>query len=531
MTCEKCGHKEVFFQESSENYILKCPVCEKLPVLSKEESLWLIEKRYRDMDKLFIDYIENFDKRSLIVWLLGYREKLASKFITETPALKLNEFLSMNIIIKRAVEENNKSGLENANEGCIKEILSWYLEVIHNKELHFLVKEDFGYLIRRSDSYSERPNSNELFSNFEFAYDEDWMIIIDSFKQNLIMPGNSAEKYIEENKEEYEKNKIPSPESPESTPEETIHTLYPLLQSFKIGLTKNSLFAETFNFDYLENKKVLIEILLKLTEYFEFKHGMLLVVSVEEFKKFLRKKFVELDQDRLYTDLVFSYDNQAVFPFFIEVKDILPITTEKGTVEYENGVLVSKSVLKIIKIFYYPFYYEDLFNKETQCLSDQFEKIYVPKKFHENGFNVRVNIEKKSRREKELEIDTVAWNNNTLYVIETKIWDVTKLFEHRKSHNYRERDLKGIVDGYKYTKEIPKKIPSLIDKINYVKENLAEILSEYKETEMFPDYDTVDNNTNKKIVGVIVTKSYPPIKEYKGVKIIGFKEIELTRLN
>lgn len=325
------------------------------------------------MDKLFIDYIESFDKRSLIAWLLGYREKLASKFITETPALKLNEFLSMNIIIKRVVEEHNKIRLKNANEECIKEILSWYLKVIYNKEMQFLVEEDFGYLIRRPDSYSEHHNSNELFSNFEFAYDEDWMTVIESFKQNLIMLGNSAEKYIEENKEEYEKNKITSlespespPESPESIPEETIHTLYPLLQSFKIGLTKNSLFAETFNFDYLENKKVLIEIFLKLTEYFEFKHGMLLVVSVEEFKKFLRKEFAELNQDRLYTDLVFSYDNQAVFPFFIEVKDILPITTEKGTIEYKNGVLVSKSVLKIIKIFYYPFYYEDLFNKETQ---------------------------------------------------------------------------------------------------------------------------------------------------------------------
>lgn len=164
-------------------------------------------------------------------------------------------------------------------------------------------------------------------------------------------------------------------------------------------------------------------------------------------------------------------------------------------------------------------------------MSDQFEKVDVPKKFHENGFNVRVNVEKNLRKEKELEIDTIAWNNNISYVVETKIWDVTKLFEHRRYHNYRERDLKGIVDGYKYTKGIPKNIPNLIAKINYVRENFAKILSEYKETKIFPDHDIVDNNANKSIMGVIVTKSYPPIKEYKGVKIIGFKEIGLTRLN
>jgi hypothetical protein len=162
-----------------------------------------------------------------------------------------------------------------------------------------------------------------------------------------------------------------------------------------------------------------------------------------------------------------------------------------------------------------------LFKKEKDLLSDQFEKVDVPKEFHENGFNVRVNIVKKGS----LQIDTIAWDNNIIYVIETKLWDVNKFFEHRKIHNQRERDLKGIVDGYKYTHEISKTIPSLIYKINYVKENLLKILSGYEETVIFPDHDTVVNNNDKEVVGLIVTKSYPPIKEYKGVRMIGFKEI------
>lgn len=162
-----------------------------------------------------------------------------------------------------------------------------------------------------------------------------------------------------------------------------------------------------------------------------------------------------------------------------------------------------------------------MFDRETQLLSDQFEKIDVPKKFHENGFNVRVNIEKKDL----LQIDTIAWDNNIIYVIETKLWDVNIFFEHRRVHNQRERDLKGIVDGCKFTNEIPKEIPSLIYKINYVKENFAKILFDYEETQMFQDHDIVVNNTDKEILGLIVTKSYPPTKEYKGIKMIGFKEI------
>lgn len=524
MTCEKCGHKEVFYKENSENSILRCcPVCDKLRVLSKEESRKLIESQYQYFDRIFIDYIKKFNKKSLIVWLLGYREELASKFITESPSIKLNEFLSINIMIKRVMEKYNENGLMIANKEIIKELLSFYIEGIEIKENEFVIEEDFGYFISNKDFQLEHFDTNKLFSNFRLVYDEDWMTVIKSFNQNFIMTGESAEKYMEENREKYERNKIKPSKATELTIEENIHTLYDVLQSFKVGLTKNSLFAKTFNFNYLENKNVLIELFPKLTEYFDFKFGMLRVVRIEEFKQFLSEEFGELNQSRLYTDLVFSYDNQDVFPFFVELKNVAMNT--EGDVEDNNIIFISRSLFSILGIFYYPFYYKKLFDRETQLLSDQLEKIDVPKKFYENGFNVRVNIEKKYKREKKLEIDTIAWNNNTIYVIETKLWDVNKFFEQRRVHNERERDLKGIVDGYKFTNGIPKEIPSLIYKINYVKENFVKILSDYEETAIFPDHDIVVNNTDKKIVGLIVTKSYPPIKEYKEVRMIGFKEL------
>jgi hypothetical protein len=463
MTCEKCGHKEVLYQENSESSIIRCcPVCDKLRVLSKEESRKLIERQYQYFDRIFIDYIEKFNKKSLIVWLLGYREELASKFIAESPIIKLNEFLSINIIIKRVMEKYDENGIIKANKENIKEMLSFYTEGIELIESGFVIEEDFGYFISNQDFQLEQLDSNKLFSNFKFVYDEDWMTVIESFNQNFILTGESAEKYMEENKEKYKINKekreiikVKPSKATEFTIEENIHNLYDVLQSFKIGLTKNSLFAKTFNFDYLENKNVLIELFPKLTEYFDFKYGMLRVARIEEFKQFLSKKYGELNQSRLYTDLVFSYDNQEVFPFFVELRDVA-MTTE-GNVEDNNFIFISRSLFSILGIFYYPFYYKNLFDRETQLLSDQFEKIDVPKKFHENGFNVRVNIEKKDL----LQIDTIAWDNNIIYVIETKLWDVNIFFEHRRVHNQRERDLKGIVDGCKFTNEIPKEIPSI----------------------------------------------------------------------
>jgi hypothetical protein len=269
MTCEKCGHKEVLYQENSESSIIRCcPVCDKLRVLSKEESRKLIERQYQYFDRIFIDYIEKFNKKSLIVWLLGYREELASKFIAESPIIKLNEFLSINIIIKRVMEKYDENGIIKANKENIKEMLSFYTEGIELIESGFVIEEDFGYFISNQDFQLEQLDSNKLFSNFKFVYDEDWMTVIESFNQNFILTGESAEKYMEENKEKYKINKekreiikVKPSKATEFTIEENIHNLYDVLQSFKIGLTKNSLFAKTFNFDYLVHRFLIDDII------------------------------------------------------------------------------------------------------------------------------------------------------------------------------------------------------------------------------------------------------------------------------
>lgn len=249
---------------------------------------------------------------------------------------------------------------------------------------------------------------------------------------------------------------------------------------------------------------------------------MLTITSIEDFKLFLASEFEKLDQERLYLDLVFSSNNQSIFPLFIELEDI-EFDGNKQSLKYDNCIFISMSLINLITIFYYSFYYKALFDKETQLLSDNFEKIKVPSCFYNNGFNVRRNIKK---HKNSLEIDTIAWNNDILFVVETKIWDVNLLFELRRVHGYRERDLKGIVDGIKYTKQEPKNIPSLITKIDYVKQNIQKILSEYHSIDEFPDYETVDYNNIKEIKGLIVTRSYPPIKLYKDVIIIGFNEIQ-----
>ena len=95
----------------------------------------------------------------------------------------------------------------------------------------------------------------------------------------------------------------------------------------------------------------------------------------------------------------------------------------------------------------------------------------------------------------------------------SKSYRFSSLIEENNREMQRIRDLKGIVDGIKYRtkngKLVEKKIPSLLDKICYIKNRQHPI-----------------NLTNVElVVGLIILRNYPPISEYKGVKIMNIDEI------
>lgn len=524
MVCKECNHKEILcYPNDSISFF--CPKCSKLDILSKNQAIELLNKQTQIFSKKFQEILFSYDKKKLLLFLFGYQEEISGKFIKEVPYFKLNELLSINLLIKKVMESYNQAGMKIANEDNIKELISIFTALISIEERRSLIKENFGYFIAKEKLDLEAIEYPKIFSNFEFVYDEDWIVVIESFDQSLIMTEISGKKYLEKHASDYEiiKNSIPKNDNKiplfSRKPEEIIHVLYQIMQTFRVGLTKNILFAETFNFEYLQDKKVIIELFHKLIKHFQFEFGNLTITSIEDFKLFLASEFEKVDQERLYLDLVFSYNNQSIFPLFIELEDI-EFVVNKQSLKFDKCIFISISLINFITIFYYSFYYKDLFNKETQRLSDNFEKIKVPSCFYNSGFNVRRNIKKS------LEIDTIAWNNDILFVVETKIWDVKSFFEHRRVHGQRERDLKGIVDGIKYTNQKQKNIPSLITKIDYIKQNINKILSEYHSIDEFPDYETIDHNKIKEIKGLIVTRSYPPIKSYKDVIMIGFNEIQ-----
>ena len=153
--------------------------------------------------------------------------------------------------------------------------------------------------------------------------------------------------------------------------------------------------------------------------------------------------------------------------------------------------------------------YKDLFDRETERRSKEFEKAEVKKNFERIGWLYYTN--KTDKKNPSLEIDGLATYNKKMLVIECKGWQLYPLYESQKRQSYLTRDIKGIVEGKKFTGEKAIKVPSLVDKIEFVKKNM-------NIWGLNPaDYDEV--------IGAIIMKSFPSISEYKGIKVLSIKEI------
>jgi len=494
MVCITCGTRLII--ENNDAFV--CPKCKNITFLPKDEAMKVVNAQIKWFDDAFKQVLGKFDKRRLLVWLCGLREKMSTDFFTVAPIIELNKFLAVNMLIKRVMDDYELSGNEEANDKNTPEIINTFSGFINVIERLYLIEEDFGHYIAIKEYDLNKIDMITLMSNFKFRINEEYVPIADSFEDNLIMNKELANKYVSKNKDKYDAILKSKPNPEERTIEETIKMLFPILFSFFYGLKRNKIYASNLDLKYLKDAGISPKFILDFIKFFEQGTGLMTKTTPKQFKDIIRKKFKSVDKNTIYNNMVFTFENRGIFPFFLNV---------------DNNLFISHNFIRIMGLFYYPFYYTDLFNKTIQNNSDYFEKTLVPKRLYDCGFKVILNYTDKKNAS--LEIDQIAWKGDTLYVIETKVWDIKPFFEHRKIHGQRERDLKGVVDGKKYSyvhgNEEIKDIPSLIEKINHVKEKLNDICEDYASI--------------KKIIGVVITKSHPIINEYKNVKFLGFEKI------
>jgi hypothetical protein len=206
--------------------------------------------------------------------------------------------------------------------------------------------------------------------------------------------------------------------------------------------------------------------------------------------------------------LLFDENNHSIFPIFIRFK-----SEALGVV-----VFISHRFSYFIFTLLHIMVKKQLFDAETEKRSIEFEKKIARDEFEKLGYNYIASVADK--RKVSLEIDGLAIKDERCYVIECKSWRLRPLLESCRWREQTIRDLKGIIEGKKYTfdentktKKITKK-PSIIEKISFVKNNLDRW-----------------NLTNKvtQVIGLILLADFSPVSELDGIKIISINQIALLK--
>lgn len=203
--------------------------------------------------------------------------------------------------------------------------------------------------------------------------------------------------------------------------------------------------------------------------------------------------------------LVFDADNPSIFPLFIRFKN-----DTLGDV-----VVISHRFTYFVYTVLHAIITKDLLDLETERKSKEFETVKVKSEFEKKGYKY---VPPKKYNNPELEIDGVAFNDSACYVVECKSWRLPKLFDEVEKQDQIVRDIQGIIKGEKYTYQEDgtlkvKKIVSINDKVQFVKQNLSEF--------------GLDKFESNNIKGLVVLEDYPPINEFNGVKVVSIDEIVL----
>ncbi len=498
MPCPSCGTKLLLLNPP--NWEKRCPRCDKILVVDYELALKISNDRISNLYDLFLSYLKQFKKIRLIGHIVWQREKFARDYFDNYLPFDMSRFVAYNFLIKRLMIENF-DGYMDADEQNTADIIKSFSEYIGHYTEDIYLKEDFGELVADGSFDPQTLTIQDKLSKFRVIYTEDFLPLSRTFANNQIYSDEEGKKKGKEYRQEWEKIKEKVEREQKKvtwTPRQLIRHVYPFLNTLHCGLIKNALYAETFD---LSNYEGIVEEpaqIMNVANGFMMVKDYATVAPLHEFRAGLRHVFKgkALASEQI---LLFSKNNAATFPLFVLLED---------------SVFISHRTAFIIYLLLHPILFKNYFNDETARISKELETKKAKEEFEKAGFRY-VPIVTDRPKKPSLEIDGLAGKNGILHVVEVKEWGLTTFYEHKNKHLQLERDLKGIVDGIKYTtkdrKLQQKKIPSLPDKMEYARKNMEK--------------HGFNPSEFTSVKGVIVIEDFPPIGDYKGIKIIGLDDV------
>jgi hypothetical protein len=386
-----------------------------------------------------------------------------------------------------------------ANAQNTPEIIAKFSEYLLQLTDHIYFKEGFAEMVAKQPFDPTNLTLEQKLSNFTFVYTEDYLPLIRTFANNEIYWKEEGERRIEEYRKELEtiKQSENASQKIKYTPEEMIRNCYPTLNNLYCGLLKNVVYATTFDFSNYAGVVTDPAQIMELANGFLLVRDVITVAPLLEFRSALRRIFKGKihEAERV---LLFSETNAKTFPLFVLLDD---------------HVFISHRTAFLIYLLLHPILLKQCFDEETVRRSKELETTRAKDAFQKAGYKWAPSVTDKKKAT--LEIDALAGRNEVLFVVEVKDWGLTTFFEHKNKHEQLVRDLKGIVDGLSHRMKdgqlVSKKIPSLLGKIEYAKTNMSK--------------HGFDPRVFTSVRGIIVIEDFPPISEYKGVRVIGLQDV------
>lgn len=444
--------------------------------------------------------MRQFKKTRLIAHIVWEREKYSRSYFDNYPEpLNLGMFVSFSYLIKSLMNEDFDGNIE-ANESNTTALVRTFSKYLGLLEDHIYLSEGFAEMVATERFDFSALTMADKRRKFILVYNEDYVPLLRTFANNQIYTEDEGRRKVEEYRQVWEtlKGEIEEKKKVKYTARELIRNCYPILNALYCGLLKNVFYASTFDFSNYRGVVHDPARIMEIANRFPLVEGIATVTPLHVFRALLKQYF---GSQALAAEpiLLFSKTNTTTFPLFVLL---------------DGQVFVSNRTAFIIYVLLHPILLKDYYDNETARLTKQLETGKAKEEFERAGFRYLPNIFDRPKNPR-MEIDAVAGRNGTLLVVEVKGWGLTPFYEHKKKHEYLQRDLKGIVDGIKYTtkdgKLTKKRIVSLLEKIQYVTSNLQKC-----------GFDPLEFKT---VRGIIVIEDFPPISEYKGVKIIGLEDV------
>lgn len=479
----------------------KCPICENLPIIEGDLAKRRCHEKIDQISGLFHEYLKQFDKNGLIAHIAWAREKFARDFFQEYKGFHLTKFLTYNLLMKEIAKDPNIKGRSEANEKNVKQLVDTYEKFVDRRELCLDLENGFYSMIDGRISEAGEV-AGPVEDTFSLVPNETYLPIRRSFENNGILSQEDCQRRIDQYKIEIG-TVDNSLQKRSYTTDEFIETFYTVILQLYCGLLRNAMYVRVFNFDRLKEIAIIPSRIIEFVNTFQLVDGIFTECNVQEFSARLQKFFRGRRPNLIERALVFSSSNADIFPWFVRVED---------------HIFVSHRTSYLVFALLHAILHKDKFDEETKKRSLEFEKREVEQEFRGAAFDYRNDLKNRSK-DWTLQIDGIATQANSMFIVECKGWGLKALYERKETQRYLERDLKGIVDGLKYTTKNGRlqttKRPSLLEKIDFAKNNM--------------NIWGYDPKQFSEVQGLIVMRDFSPIREYKGIRIVSMREIPLLR--